>query len=190
MAGTVAFLSHARVPPIFDPYDHDDLRSSFEEVLSFIQLALSEGLIENWMGQLFTKRADAGSRPGDQYFEIGPSLEKAFGADADFSAPFLALMLRGPSEAMTAWGESCLLAGEDAIFELEMSRSRGASCERVDSLGDLVPTPGSVLFQVKNDGSWLNPSNRLVLKAAKQESRMPDAATLFIRNRSQTNKGS
>jgi hypothetical protein len=91
---------------------------------------------------------------------------------------------------MTAWGESCLLAGTDAIFDLEMSRSRGASCERVDSLGDLVPTPGSVLFRVKNEGKWLNPSNKLVLKAAKQEASMPDAATLFIRNRSQTNKGS
>jgi type VI secretion system protein ImpJ len=189
MAGSVAFLSHARVPPIFDPYNHDDLRSSFEEVLSFIQLALSEGLIENWIGQLFTKRAEAGSRPGDQ-FEIEPSLEKAFGAEADFSAPFLALMLRGPSDAMTAWGESCLLAGEDTIFDLEVSRSRGASCERVDSLGDLVPTPGSVLFRVKNEGKWLNPSNKLVLKAAKQEASMPDAATLFIKNRSQTNKGS
>ncbi|HEY1576587.1 MAG TPA: type VI secretion system baseplate subunit TssK [Terracidiphilus sp.] len=190
MAGSVAFLSHARVPPIFDPYNHNDLRSSFEEVLSFIQLALSEGLIENWIGQLFTKHAEADSRPGDHYFEIAPSLENAFGADADFSAPFLALMLRGPSDAMTAWGESCLLAGTDAIFDLEMSRSRGASCERVDSLGDLVPTPGSVLFRVKNEGKWLSPGNKLVLKAAKQEASMPDAATLFIRNRSQTNKGS
>jgi type VI secretion system protein ImpJ len=190
MAGSVAFLSHARVPPIFNPYNHNDLRSSFEEVLSFIQLAFSEGLIENWIGQLFTKPAEVDSRPADQYFEIAPSLENAFGADADFSAPFLALMLRGPSDAMTAWGESCLLAGEDAIFDLEMSRSRGASCDRVDSLGDLVPTPGSVLFRVKNESKWLNPSNKLVLKAAKQEASMPDAAMLFIRNRSQTNKGS
>lgn len=190
MAGSVAFLSNARVPPIFHPYNQDDLRSSFGEVLGFIQLALSEGLIENWIGQLFKKRADTGGRPGDQYFEIQPSLEKAFGAEADFSSAFMALMLRGPADAMTEWGESCLLAGQDAIADLEVSRSLGATCEQVDSLGDLVPAPGSVLFRVKNEVKWLNPRNPLVLKQAKQETRMPDAATLFIRKRSQTKKGS
>jgi hypothetical protein len=53
-----------------------------------------------------------------------------------------------------------------------------------------VPAPGSVLFRVKNEVKWLNPRNPLVLKQAKQETRMPDAATLFIRKRSQTKKGS
>jgi type VI secretion system protein ImpJ len=189
MAGSVAFLSNARVPPIFHPYHHDDLRSSFEEVLAFIRLALSQGLIENWISQPFKKRAEGGARPGDQYFEIQPTLEKALGAEADFSSPFLALMLRGPADVMTEWGESCLLAGEDAISDLELSRSRGASCERVNSLGDLVPAPGSVLFRVKNEGKWINPRNKLVLKPAKQETRMPEAATLFIRKRAQANKG-
>jgi type VI secretion system protein ImpJ len=189
MAGSVAFLSNARVPPIFHPYNHDDLRGSFEEVLAFIQLALSEGLIDNWIGQPFKKRAEGGTKPGDQYFEIQPTLEKAFGAEADFSAPYLALMLKGPADVLTEWGESCLLAGEDAISDLELSRSRGATCERVDSLGDLVPAPGSVLFQVKNEGKWITPRKKLVLKPAKQEARMPDVATLFIRKRSQTNKG-
>ena len=52
-----------------------------------------------------------------------------------------------------------------------------------------MPAPGSVLFRVKNEGKWINPRNKLVLKPAKQETRMPEAATLFIRKRSQTNKG-
>jgi hypothetical protein len=65
-----------------------------------------------------------------------------------------------------------------------MSRSRGAICENVDSLEDLVPQANSVLFRVQNDARWFDPLKRLVLKAAKQELRAPEAATLFIRARS------
>jgi hypothetical protein len=97
-------------------------------------------------------------------------------------------MLRAPvgvsANALVEWGESCLLAAEDVIPDLEMSRSRGANCENVDSLEDLVPLANSVLFRVKNDPRWFDPLKRLVLKAAKQESRAPEAATLFIRERS------
>jgi type VI secretion system protein ImpJ len=201
MAGSVAFLSHARVPPIFHPYDHNDLRTSFDEVLSFIRLALSEGLIENWIGKEFApaqrrvdKRSEGDPRRSQPTFEIQPALEAAFGAEADFTSPFLALMLRFPPgvspEAMAEWGESCLLASEDAIADLEASRSKGASCERVDSLVDLVPARGAVLFRVKNDRKWLDPRKKLVLMPAKQETRVPEAATLFVRKRSQTSKGS
>ena len=84
---------------------------------------------------------------------------------------------------MTEWGESCLLASEDAIPDLETSRSRGAACERVDFVEDLIVAPGSILFRVKNDAKWIDPRKRLVLKPAKQETRMPEAATLFIKKR-------
>jgi type VI secretion system protein ImpJ len=195
MAGSVAFLSNARVPPIFRPYNHDDLLASFEEVIGFIRLALAEGLIDNWLAKEFTAAqipaslaGEASRRGNERSFEISPTLEKAFGDTADFSAPFFGLMLRAPvgvsANALVEWGESCLLAAEDAIADLEMSRSRGAICENVDSLEDLVPKANSVLFRVKNDARWFDPAKKLVLKAAKQESRAPEAATLFIRERS------
>jgi type VI secretion system protein ImpJ len=195
MAGSVAFLSNARVPPIFSPYNHNDLLASFEEVIGFIRMAISQGLIDNWLGKEFdlTQVAggvgvEAGKRRYDRSFEISPSLEKAFGDTADFSAPFFGLMLRAPvgvsPNALVEWGESCLLATEDVIPDLEMSRSRGAICENVDSFDDLVPAAGSVLFRVKNDPRWFDPRKMLVLKAAKQETRAPEVATLFIRERS------
>jgi hypothetical protein len=97
-------------------------------------------------------------------------------------------MLRAPvgvsANALVEWGESCLLAAEDAIPNLEMSRSKGAVCENVDSLEDLVPAANSVLFRVQNDARWFDPQKKLVLKAAKQETRGPEAVTLFIRERS------
>lgn len=185
MAGSVAFLSDARTPPIFSAYDHGNLRSSFQEVLAFIQLALSQGLIENWIGQPFRLRSER-----EPYFELQPSLEKVFGSDADFSSSYVGLMLRGPAEGMAEWGESCLLAREDAIADLETSRSQGAICERVDALEDLAPAPGTVLFRVKNESKWLDPRRKLVLKGARQETRMPETATLFIRKRTQSRKSS
>lgn len=200
MAGSVAFLSNARVPPIFSPYNHNDPLASFEEVIGFIRLALSEGLIDNWLGKEFQAaqisgdvRADASKRRYERSFEISPSPEKAFGDTADFSVPFFGLMLRVPlgvsPNTFVEWGETCLLATEDAIADLEISRSKGAICENVDSLEDLVPTAGSVLFRVKNDSRWFDPRKKLVLKAAKHETRAPEAATLFIRERSGQGKG-
>lgn len=200
MAGSVAFLSNARVPPIFRPYNHNDLFASFEEVIEFIRLALSQGLIDNWVGKEFTLaqsqngvRADAGKRRLEQSFEISPSLDEVFGESVDFSSPFFGLMLLSapgvsPNE-LIEWGESCLLATEDLISDLELSRSKGAICENVDSLEDLVPAPNSVLFRVKNESQWLDPRKKLVLKPAKQETRAPEAVALFIKERSGKGKG-
>jgi type VI secretion system protein ImpJ len=200
IAGGVAFLSHARVPPVFPPYDHNDLLASFQRVVGFIQLALSEGLVESWVSKEFTPLQTASEKPTDSerpsstpILEIGPTLIDAFGAEADLSSTYLGLMVRLPAsvspDSMTEWGESCLLAPEDAIADLELSRSRGAVCERVDFLEDLVVAPASVLFRVRNDPQWINPHKKLVLKPAKQEIRVPDAVTLFIRKLPQAKKG-
>jgi len=188
MAGSVAFLSHARVPPIFPAYDHNDLVASFQGVLDFIRRAMSEGLIEHWQGREFTLSPGRSERHGlEQIFEMAPTLEAAFGPAADFLAPDLGLMVRAPAgvppESLLEWGESCLLASEDTILYLEESRSRGALCERVNSLDDLVPAPNALLFKVKNEKRWLDPRKKLVLKSAKHETRIPEAVTLFIRER-------
>jgi len=200
MAGSVAFLSHARVPPIFQPYNHSDMRACFQDVVGYIRRALSEGLVENWLGKEFRpvlpigdKAGGTGRQRGSAYFEIGPTLEQAFGEGADFSAPYIGLMLRAPAgvppSALAEWGTSCLLAAEDAIADLELSRSKGAVCERVDAFEDLIPSPGSVLFRVKNDVQWVDPYKKLVLKSAKQETRTPDAAALFIKARPGKGRG-
>ena len=198
LAGNVAFLSHARVPPVLQPYRHSELRASFEEVIGFIQLAMAEGLIDNWIRAEFSLRrgdelAGSGSRPtGEMCYEIAPSLDGLLGNVADLKAPYFGLMLRasaGMSDAMLVeWGQSCLLATEDLISDLEMSRSLGAQCERVSVLDDLVPDPDSVLLRVKNDPRWLKPDRRLVLKAARQERRFPETVTLFVPKKSSTDQ--
>ena len=194
MAGSVAFLSSARVPPVFLPYDHFNLRTCFGEVLDFIRQALAEGLIDNWMGKEFRLVRHAIQYPDpvhkrnfESCFELLPNPLEAFGDDADFSATYWGLLLRAPTGASTEplveWGESCLLASHDAIDYLEKSRSPGATCEHVDSLEEITPLPGSVLFRVKNDPSLLDPRKKLILKPAKQEMYMPASATLFVRQR-------
>ena len=54
---------------------------------------------------------------------------------------------------------------------------------RGNSLDDLVPAPNALLFKVKNEKRWLDPRKKLVLKSAKHETRIPEAVTLFIRER-------
>lgn len=200
IAGNVALLSNGRMPPILQPYNHDDLRTSFQEVIGFIQLALSEGLVENWVAKDFNlvspakdKSQEVGQRREAPVYEIGPTLGEALGDEADLGAMYLGLMLRLPAtvtpDSMVEWGEACLLAPGDAMADLELSRSRGATCERVDLIEDLVVAPGSVLFRVRNDAKWIDPKKKLVLRPAKQETRVPDAITLFVKKRSKANKG-
>jgi type VI secretion system protein ImpJ len=200
MAGSIALLSHARVPDKFPAYNHNDLRTGFQVVIASIQRALSEGLTQSWIHRDFSpspehRRAATEADPQrvEQAYEIGPSLAEAFGDEADFSAQSLALMVRLPAgklpDAMKAWGESCVLASEDAINDLELSRSKGARCERVSSLDDLIAPPGSVLFRVHNDGKWIVPGKKLVLRPARQETLVPETVTLFVKKSSQKSKG-
>jgi type VI secretion system protein ImpJ len=200
MAGSIALLSHARVPAKLPPYNHDDLRVSFQMVISTIKRSLSEGLTESWTRRDFVPLSRPGgtaaeleSQRSEQAYEIGPSLAEAFGAEADFSAQSLGLILRLPTgmlpDAMTAWGESCVLANEDAVNDLELSRSKGARCERVYSLDDLIAPPGSILFRVHNDSKWIVPGKKLVLKPARQQTLVPGAVTLFVKKLSRKNKG-
>jgi len=200
MAGSIALLSHARVPAKFPAYNHNDLRTSFQIVIASIQRSLSEGLTESWIHRDFSpaseyRRTATESDPQrvEQAYEIGPTLAEAFGDEADFSAQSLALMVRMPAgrlpDAMKAWGESCVLASEDAINDIELSRSKGAVCERVASLDDLIAPPGSVLFRVHNDSKWIVPGKKLVLRPARQETLVPETVTLFVKKSSQKSKG-
>lgn len=188
MAGSIAFLSHARVPPIFASYNHDNLVATFEEVLGFIRQSLSEGLIENWLGRELKPATGAGAKK----FELASTLAQAFGENADLSAPFLGLMLRAPAgtppETLVEWGETCLIAPEDEIADLEMSRTQGATCERVDSIEDLIPAPGCLLMRVSNDPHWLALGKKLVIKSAKQETRTPDSVALFVKQHARNGK--
>jgi len=183
MAGNVAFLSHSRIPPIFPAYDHQDLLPTFEAVLGFIRQSLSEGLIENWVG----RELKLTSGPGAKSFELAPTLEQAMGENADLSAPFHGLMLRAAPgiqpESLVDWGETCLLASEDQIAEIEMSRTLGATLERVEAIDDLLPMPGCILMRVTNDSGWIVPNKKLVVKSARQEMYTPDSVTLFVKHR-------
>jgi type VI secretion system protein ImpJ len=190
LAGNVAYLSHARVPPVLTPYRHHELRASFEEVAGFIQLAMAEGFVDRWVRVEFTltgsaeRKAGTGQPVRELWYEIAPGIEAVLGAKTDLKAPYLGLMLRASAgmstEALIDWGQSCLLATADMISDLEVSRSLGATCEWVSVLDDLVPDADSVLFRVKNDPRWIQPGKPLILKPARQEKRFPETATLFV----------
>ena len=137
------------------PYDHDNLLKSFDwlEVLGFIRQAISEGIVDHWIArELQPAHGDSNSKR----LWLGPQLEDAFGAGANWSAPFFGLVVnapaRTPPEEFVRWGETCLLASEDLISDLARERSLGTSCERVDRLEDLTGASRiEYLFRVKNE---------------------------------------
>ena len=171
----------------FRPYDHDNLLNSFEEVLGFIQQAIGEGIVDNWIARELQPATTDSKR-----LRLGPKLEEAFGAGADWSAPFFGMVVTAPAgtppDAFVRWGETCLLASEDLIADLTRERSLGASCERVDRLEDLTPPPGSVLFRVKNDRQWIDSKKALVLEPAKQETHRPHSVQFYVSHRARQTK--
>lgn len=197
VAGNVAQFSHGRVPPVFHPYAHNDLYASFQEVLRYVSFSIAEGLVDYWIGKELTPvRAKSGGlgvlEPVLQ-FELVPGMAEVFGEKADFSAPFLGLVLRAPAgippRAFVEWGETCLLANEDLIPDLELSRSLGAVCEVVDSLDELTATSETVLFRVRNEPKWLDPGKPVIVKPARQEKHMPAEVSLYVKKQISRDQG-
>jgi type VI secretion system protein ImpJ len=180
LAGQVAPLSHDLVPPQFEPYDHKDLRASFQPVVDFIQKSLREGVSETWAKIPFDLR--------DGLFQLQPNqlVEDAVGsATHDLALPVLALGLGvpggTPEETIAQWGESCIVGSESVIRQLLANRTLGAARARVKFLDDLYPSRRILLFALGSDPKWINPRQKLIVQGGQGESIQPSTAILYVR---------
>ena len=180
IAGQVASISHDLVPPQFDPYNHKDLRASFQPVVDFIQRSLREGISETWTKIPFEFV--------DGVFQLSPNplVEEATrGASHELSLPVLALGLGVPTgipeESIQQWAENCIVGSESVIRQLLANRTLGAARLRVKHLDDLFPSRRLLLFALGCDPKWINPRQKLILQGGQADSVQPSAATLYVR---------
>lgn len=151
LAGHLASLGTALVPPVFDPYDHNDLQASFDQVKNFVDRVLTEGFIETYDAFPFVLDKEVFT------LEFDPAWE----------ARRLIIGVRarsGASEAQVAsWLEHSLIGSESRITSMRQRRVLGLQRKEFVGEADLVPTAGVRLYSVSWQPEFLEADQPLVI---------------------------
>jgi type VI secretion system protein ImpJ len=152
LSGHLAALGASLLPPAFSPYDHSDLRASFQEVLSFALRMTNEGIPETYGAWPFQLK--------DRIFNLT--------FETEWVTRRLVLGMRVSTgfteKEMIAWGEECLIGTESVIPSLRDKRIRGAHREFVETDRELVPVRGVLLFTLRPDPEFIKPGEILQIR--------------------------
>jgi type VI secretion system protein ImpJ len=170
LLGHVAGLSRALVPPVLDPYDHNDLVATFDQAYSALSKAISEGIHEAYS-------------PFPFVFE-GEEFHLRF--DPDWGGRSVILGVRAPSgvsdQEMSQWVGGSVIASRSKLLPLRDRRVTGAVRKQIDADADLVPPRGVTLYSISPEEEFVNPGEDLVVLNPGGAQR-PESIVLFVRNR-------
>lgn len=171
MAGHLAALGSSLVPPVFKPYDHNNLRSTFEQVQDFNFRMISEGISETYMGFPF--------QFSNGVFEL--SFER------DWADRRLILAVKGQAGMSDAdlirWGEECLIGSGSVIQSLRDKRILGASRQVIAGEEDLVAPRGVMFFMLKASPEFIKQDEFLQIVTISERTRKqrPVEIILYVR---------
>ena len=179
LAGHVATVTPDFVAPQFPPYRHDDLLATFQPLLHFIRKTVSDAVVESWSSTQF--------RLVNGVFEAAASgmLDEAITQHASPDAPVAAIALRVPpgvaEQAVSHWGDSCVIGSARAIAPLLATRVSGAERRRVERLPGLAPPRGMILFTLGLDENAVKPGEALQLVERFLSDGRPSEAVLYLK---------
>jgi type VI secretion system protein ImpJ len=173
VAGQVSVMGRSLVPPAFAPYDHNDLRATFEPVLAYISRKVDEGVTATFTAHPF------------RYEEGVYSLlfERAWAGRR------LAVGVRGATgsteQEVVRWGYACVIGSRSRMRSMRESRVLGARRELIERDEDLVPPRGVVLFRLRPDPEFIEPDEELQIFNAGEhgQSQRPQELVLYVRNK-------
>jgi type VI secretion system protein ImpJ len=149
LAGQLSTLGTDMVPPLFEPYDHNDLYSTFQPVLELIDRAMDYGVPVAYKSFMFK-------------FHQG-AYELRF--DSEWMKKKLAIGIKGErgmsEDEVVHWGENCLIGSQNRIEILRTKRIRGATRKHAERVGDIVTPKGVALFSLLADDSFVEPEKLL-----------------------------
>jgi len=177
VAGSMAGLGEALVPPPFGPYDHNDLYSAFDELRRFAFEMMEQGVPENY----HRITLEPGHNDRQQVFFL-----------RDFEPEWrnrpLFLALRGPSgmaeDDLVAWGRKCCIASAGVMHSVQQKRILGAVRRHIQSYESLVPPRGVILFSLTNDPEFLKTDEELrVVNDVETSGKIcPSEIVLYVKN--------
>jgi type VI secretion system protein ImpJ len=152
LVGHLASVGRSLVPPVLEPYDHNDARTAFEAARGFIEQALREGVSESYVAYPF-------------YLAEGGFFLKF---DARWLSRPLVLGVRNrPGAAETdveAWVEGAVIAAKSKMPELHQKRVLGLRRRRIEADADLVPARGVLLYSLGADPDLVVPDELLEIR--------------------------
>ena len=169
LAGHVAGLSIALVPPQLEPYDHENLIVSFEKALAVIDTSLREGAQEAYTSYRFILEGEA--------FRLG--------FRNDWFTRRLVLGVRSaanaPATETEKWMEGALIGGDSKLSSLRERRVLGATRTPRGADADLAPPPGEMLFTLLLEkDSVVNGQDLVIVNPG--GGRLPEDIVLYVRN--------
>jgi type VI secretion system protein ImpJ len=172
VAGQVSVMGRNLVPPAFAPYDHNDLRASFEQLLYYVARQIDEGITSSFTAHTF------------RYEEGVYSLM----FDGGWANRRLALGMRGQAgmseQDVARWGRECLIGSRTRLHSMRENRILGARRDLIERDEDLVPPRGVALFALKADREFVEPDEVLQIFNASTtgQSQRPAEIVLYVRN--------
>jgi type VI secretion system protein ImpJ len=171
VAGHLAPLGPGLVPPVFDPYDHDDVNRCFAPVLAFVKRML-DSLSESYSALAF--KLD-GNR-----FHL--RMEPAW-LRRDLLVGVR--LRRGQSEQEAeSWMVESLIGGEEMIAGMSERRIRGSRRLRVERDEDMevLPGRGVLLYRIVADPEFVRPNEVLEISnpSDRAGTRRPAEIVLYV----------
>lgn len=177
LAGSMAGLGDALVPPPFGPYNHNDLYAVFEELQLFVLRMMEQGIPESYHRIVL----EPGHTDRQKIFFL-----RKF--ESEWRERALFLILRGPSgiaeEDLVAWGKSCCIASAGVMQSVRQKRILGAARRHIQSYESLVPPRGDILFSITNDPEFLRTDEELrVVNDVETSGKLcPSEIVLYVKN--------
>jgi type VI secretion system protein ImpJ len=172
MVGHLAVLGTISVPPVLAPYDHDDLRFTFDQVTKFIFRMIDEGAVSAYKVYPFRYR--------DGVYELT--------FDGTWMSKRLIIGIKGQTgmseRDVINWGQECLISSEKKLQSMRENRILGARREQIERAEDLVPPRGAVLFSMRPDPESVEPNEILQIfnKSVRSGAMRPSEIVLYVRN--------
>ena len=169
LAGHISGLSAQPVPPIFRPYNHNDLSLSFAELTTYIHQVLAERDSKEYVGIPFTFNQNV--------FSI------QFAPEWSGRRLILALRCSGSNDAgSVSWCESSLIGSRKFQSSMRERRVLGAERTRIPSERGLFAGSGVILYHLHEDHDYLQPNEPLDLVTGPSvlSSDIPVEVTLYI----------
>jgi type VI secretion system protein ImpJ len=172
VAGHVSVMGRSLVPPEFAPYDHNDLRASFEQVLSYIFRKIDEGINSSHTVHPFT---DDGVLYSLQF-------------DGEWAGKRLAIGIRGTAgmteQDVARWGQECLIGSRRLLRAMRENRVRGARRTRIERDEEIAPPRGIILFELKADPEFVEPDEVLQIfnTSERGQSQRPAEIVLYVKD--------
>ncbi|MFP5289009.1 MAG: type VI secretion system baseplate subunit TssK, partial [Thermoanaerobaculia bacterium] len=173
LLGHVAGLGRSLLPPMLEPYDHNELFATFDQVKAALFQALDEGIHEGYTAYAFAWEEGAFRLRFDPDWMTRPLI---LGVKAPLGVP---------ETEMASWMAASLIASRPKIAGLWDRRVVGTKRKRIESETDMVPIRGVSLYSLTADPEFVIPGEELEIRNLddREGKRRPDEVVLYVRNR-------